>query len=135
MTSPPRTHLIRPGKIFGQGTVLEEIRMSKGSRTERGFRLECTCGTIYEARLAHLLDGRIQSCGCLNRERARQRLSTKGPRYEAGYRDGENSLIADIRHQFGDAADTMGALLEFFRTITGDPELSWPGTGSEEADT
>jgi hypothetical protein len=46
--------------------------------------------------------------------------------HEAGYRDGESSLIADIRHQFDDAAGTMGDLLVFFRRVTGDPELTWP---------
>jgi hypothetical protein len=46
--------------------------------------------------------------------------------YEAGYRDGESSLTADIRVQFDDAADTMDDLLGFFRRITGDPELTWP---------
>ena len=46
--------------------------------------------------------------------------------YDSGYRDGGSSLIADIRHQFDDGAPSMGELLEFFRTITGDPELEWP---------
>ena len=53
-------------------------------------------------------------------------------RYEAGYRDGANSLTADIRHQFDDAADTMDALLEFFRTITGEPDLAWPERAAKE---
>jgi hypothetical protein len=47
--------------------------------------------------------------------------------YEQGYRAGESSLKADIWIQFTDAADTMAGLLEFFRTVTGDPELQWPG--------
>jgi hypothetical protein len=50
-----------------------------------------------------------------------------GPAYESGYRDGENSLIAGIRHQFDDAAATLDDLLEYFRVITGDPGLLWPG--------
>jgi hypothetical protein len=49
------------------------------------------------------------------------------PRYGAGYRDGGNSVIADIRIQFDDAADTMDDLLGFFRRLTGDPDLAWPG--------
>lgn len=47
--------------------------------------------------------------------------------YEAGYRDGAQGLIADIGIQFGDLADTMDDLLGFFRAITGNPELEWPG--------
>lgn len=50
--------------------------------------------------------------------------------YDAGYRDGTSSLIADIRHQFGDGARSMGELLEFFRVLTGDRELEWPGGGA-----
>lgn len=55
--------------------------------------------------------------------------------YGAGYRDGASSLIADIRVQFDDAADTMDDLLEFFRGLTGDPELDWPeGAGKSAGD-
>lgn len=54
-------------------------------------------------------------------------MSTDDASYEAGHRDGQSSLTADIRHQFDDAADTMDDLLGFFRRITGDPELAWPG--------
>lgn len=53
--------------------------------------------------------------------------------YEAGYRDGENSLTADIRHQFTDAASSMDDLLRFFRTITGDQELEWPSSAAMDA--
>ena len=53
------------------------------------------------------------------------------PSYEAGYRAGETSLEADILVQFDDRADTMDDLLEFFRTITGDSELQWPGTEAQ----
>ena len=45
--------------------------------------------------------------------------------YEAGYREGESSLIADIALRFGDG-DGTGELLEFFRVLTGNPELGWP---------
>jgi hypothetical protein len=58
--------------------------------------------------------------------------SEKDASYEAGYRDGENSLIFDISLKFEDgepgAASTMDELLEFFRTITRDRDLQWPGT-------
>lgn len=48
-------------------------------------------------------------------------------RYEAGYRDGRSSLVADIRFRFTEFTDTtMDDLLDYFRMITGDPELEWP---------
>ncbi len=47
--------------------------------------------------------------------------------YETGYREGASSLAADIRMQFTEFAGSMGELLEFFRTVTGDPDLEWPG--------
>jgi hypothetical protein len=46
--------------------------------------------------------------------------------YEAGYANGESSLIADIDLRF-ETAESMDGLLEFFRRMTGDPELEWPG--------
>jgi len=48
-----------------------------------------------------------------------------GDPYETGYREGASSLIADIALRFYDD-DDMGELLEFFRVLTGSPELAWP---------
>jgi hypothetical protein len=51
------------------------------------------------------------------------------PSYEAGYRDGTSSLIADIGYQFtGEpgTAQTLGEVLEWLRRLTGDPNLAWP---------
>ena len=70
----PRTRFIGRGHIFGRGEVLEEIRMLKGSRSVRGFRLQCTCGNTYEARLDQLAAGNSRSCGCINDEKRRQRF-------------------------------------------------------------
>lgn len=50
--------------------------------------------------------------------------------YETGYREGASSLVADIRMQFTEFAGSMDDLLEFFRTVTGDPDLEWPGGAS-----
>jgi hypothetical protein len=46
--------------------------------------------------------------------------------YEVGYHEGAENLLADIRHQF-DGAASLDELLGFFRKITGDPDLLWPG--------
>ena len=46
--------------------------------------------------------------------------------YEVGYHEGAENLLADIRHQF-DGAASLDELLDFFRKITGDPDLLWPG--------
>ena len=51
--------------------------------------------------------------------------------YETGYREGASSLVADIRMQFTEFAGSMDELLEFFRTVTGDPELEWPGGSND----
>lgn len=62
---------VQTGQRFGRGVVVEpEIRLPV--RNRRGARLRCDCGTVYEAALMHLLGGRTNSCGCLQRERAAQ---------------------------------------------------------------
>jgi len=92
-----RTSTVYPsGYRFGRGVVIEEIRLpSKGARFGvRSMRLQCDCGTIYEAMLGNLL-GKTPtlSCGCLKRE-----LSTKRTRkYPPGYRFGRGTIIKEIR--------------------------------------
>jgi len=54
---------------YGHGVVIEaEIAIPKRSRPERGARLRCDCGVIYETTLSHLITGHTRSCGCLIRE-------------------------------------------------------------------
>ncbi len=69
------TWIVRPGDVFGRGTVIEEIRLPGNGKhkTMRGVRLQCSCGTIYETRLQDLVPTSThptQSCGCLMRETA-----------------------------------------------------------------
>jgi hypothetical protein len=54
------------GAKFGRLVVLE--RVPKIDRFNR-FRCLCDCGSMTEARGAHLTAGQIRSCGCL-RQRA-----------------------------------------------------------------
>lgn len=56
--------------------------------------------------------------------------------YEVGYRDGESSVAFDVGYQFSGepgTAETMDDLLESFRTLTGNPGLTWPEKGREAA--
>jgi hypothetical protein len=71
--------------------------------------------------------GHLQGCPECGKGHEHPLRTPRDP-YEQGYRAGESSLKADIWIQFTDGADTMGGLLEFFRTITGDRELEWPGS-------
>jgi hypothetical protein len=87
MAPQPKLHAAA-GQRFGRGTVLDpEIRVPRADRPgrgERGARLRCDCGTIYDALLSHLLAGNVLSCGCQRRDRASERLrQARG--YEGGY--------------------------------------------------
>lgn len=70
--------IAHPGMVFGYGTVIvPELRVPKagsGSRKPtviRCARLQCKCNTVYTAGLSELFRGKIQSCGCLARNRKR----------------------------------------------------------------
>lgn len=59
--------LIEKGQIYGNLTVIEEAeryRLPSG-QTNRAFLCLCNCGNEKIIRLAHLVRGRITSCGCL----------------------------------------------------------------------
>lgn len=69
---------IEPGQVFGRWTVT-----GVAGKTATCF---CTCGTVGTVDTNNLKRGMSQSCGCLRRELARDRMSTHGasktdPRY------------------------------------------------------
>lgn len=86
--SEPRVPTPPPGTRFGRGTVIEEVRLTRGNGSAvRGLRLKCDCGTVYDALFDNVIREKSRSCGCLRRElavaknqtpeaRARPRLGT-----------------------------------------------------------
>ncbi len=72
-----RTLFAEAGQRFGLGVVLDpEVRIMRGTRATRGARLQCDCGTVYEAPLKKLCRGERTSCGC---KRAKWDGITKRP--------------------------------------------------------
>jgi hypothetical protein len=51
---------------FGRGVVIAEA--GRTSNKNVIWKLRCDCGVEYDARSTDLIEGRILSCGCLNRE-------------------------------------------------------------------
>lgn len=60
------------GRKYGRFEVLSVDRPAGGVRQAR---VKCECGTIKTVRLGHLTSGATQSCGCLARELAPQRMA------------------------------------------------------------
>lgn len=59
------------GSKFGKLTVIEEAEryILPSGQTNRAFLCKCDCGKEKKIRLAHLVRKRINSCGCLPRNR------------------------------------------------------------------
>jgi hypothetical protein len=61
------------GKTFGR---LKVIRLAgKDNRRYRLADCECKCGIKVKIRIAQMLDGSVQSCGCLQKEKAMENLA------------------------------------------------------------
>jgi hypothetical protein len=61
------------GKRFGRLTVLADYER-RGPYKEIFWRARCGCGNEVWVRGSHLRNGHTLSCGCLHRERSRERL-------------------------------------------------------------
>lgn len=57
-------------EIRGRLTVLRKLTRANRSY----FECRCTCGIIKMIRADNILSGLTQSCGCLSREKASERL-------------------------------------------------------------
>ena len=66
-------HLDLTRKKFGELTVLEEVKQQKEKRKRSYWKCQCSCGNIIEVRGSALTSGNTKSCGCLNREKIRER--------------------------------------------------------------
>lgn len=60
------------GKVFGRLTV---VSMCKKTNNRTYWNCKCECGNSQSVRSDSLKCGAIQSCGCLHREKSRERFS------------------------------------------------------------
>ena len=58
----------RIGRRFGRLVVVGIRRERRGKRNEIIAHCRCDCGSEKDVFWQHLADGRVKSCGCLNRE-------------------------------------------------------------------
>lgn len=71
------------GKRFG---YLTAVRLSKNRKHNcRLWVCECDCGNVIEVRVADLVNGNTKSCGCYQKERARNAKTKHGYRSERLY--------------------------------------------------
>ena len=75
MRKPPKNRIQLTGQKFGRLTVIEEGRRA---HKQRYWHCQCECGNNTIAAQTQLRNGKTQSCGCLQRESARELLSTHG---------------------------------------------------------
>jgi len=61
------------GNVFGRLKVVKLC--GSDSRRYRLADCECECGVKVKIRIAQMLDGSVQSCGCLQREKAMENLT------------------------------------------------------------
>ena len=65
------------GKRFGRWTVIKKSR--KDGHIQM-YLCKCDCGNIAEVAQSNLTRGKSKSCGCLQKEQARDRFTTHGKR-------------------------------------------------------
>lgn len=66
-------------KKFGRWLVIKELESLKYNKnTKRVFLCKCECGNEKNVLLANLINGVTKSCGCLNSEKAKERMTTHG---------------------------------------------------------
>ena len=66
---------VEPGQRFGRGVVIDNrVRITTRSqpRGYPGARMQCDCGNQYTSRPDRIISGHVQSCGCLQKEKAAQ---------------------------------------------------------------
>ena len=69
------------GKRFGRLNLIEVVSLSTtGSRI---WKCVCTCGAEHLAQQGHLTSGKVTSCGCYRKERARTHGMTRTPEWFA----------------------------------------------------
>lgn len=70
MSGPGRkiTRTVKVGQRFGFGVVTDpDVRINQSAAKpngERAVKMRCICGNEYTARIYHLIDSVVRSCGC-----------------------------------------------------------------------
>ena len=73
-----RTKIIL-GEKYGRLTIKKEVAPLRIKNTSiRRILCECSCGKMVVVRLALLKHGRVQSCGCLQKEKCSEVMKTHG---------------------------------------------------------
>lgn len=83
------TLFVEPGQRFGRLTVVDPERRREnphGSGTQRAALCICECGTEKLVSIYQLLNGKMDSCGCLTRERVYAQYGLSETVSDARYR-------------------------------------------------
>ena len=87
------------GQTFGRLKVIERIS-NKNSQTYWLCECQCVNKILKEVRSSHLKAGRIQSCGCLYKERSRSKVPPNQfefrEDYKVGYTDDNREFYFDV---------------------------------------
>lgn len=87
------------GQIFGRLKVIEKAE-KKNSQAYWLCECQCVDKTLKEVRGSHLTSGRIQSCGCLYKERTRSKVPPNmfefREDYKVGYTDDNREFYYSI---------------------------------------
>lgn len=84
------TKLNLTGQRFSRLVALEDT----GERQHRKvmWLCICDCGNLIKKSSNKLRSGRVQSCGCLGKEKAADQWGERNPNYRHGYSNGGNRL-------------------------------------------
>lgn len=66
------------GKRYGKLTIVAQVESWGDKTKKRRWRCVCDCGNEHVALTGTLNKGEVESCGCLQREGARERFTTHG---------------------------------------------------------
>ena len=83
---------IKSGDRYNRLTIVKEVEVyiAPNGDKRRMFECLCECGNRKNVIINSLTHNRIKSCGCLNKEMAKDRLLKHGLRYNPLYRTWSN---------------------------------------------
>lgn len=114
------------GRRFGRLTAIEPVSIVKSGRRRTFWRSVCDCGEEFSAVRESILCGNVRSCGCLQKEEARERRTTHGlsksSEYKiwVGMRDRCNNPRNPAYHNYGGRGITVCERWSSFDTFLAD---------------